>query len=239
MQIILVRKKIISFSLIVLVLLLIGSFLHSYFQKDVQTIQPIYIGNTSEKAVALMVNVDWGEDLIPGLLKIMEEKKVTATFFITGRFAKKYPEIIRQIAAAGHEIGNHGYAHPHPDQLSLEQNKKELTDTENVFKDLQIAYAKIFASPYGEHGDNVLQAANELGYQVIMWTLDTVDWQNPSPGMILERILPRADNGSLILMHPKECTVQALPDLIDALQKDGFAFKKVSEIISGKLSHTK
>lgn len=232
MQIILIRKKIISLSMLILALLLIGGFLHSYLQKDVQTIQPIYIGNTTEKAVAFMVNVDWGEELIPDLLNIMEGKKVTATFFITGRFAKKYPEIIKQIAEDGHEIGNHGYSHPHPDKLTLEQNKKELTDTETVFRDLQIDCAKIFASPYGEHGDNVMQAANELGYQVIMWTLDTVDWQNPSPGMILERILPRADNGSLILMHPKECTLQALPDLIGSLKKEGFAFKKVSEIIN-------
>lgn len=232
MMVIFVRKKIITFSLLILVFLLLGGVLHRYWQKDITTINPIYIGNTEEKAVAIMVNVDWGEEILPGLLEIFQEKEVKATFFITGHFAKKHPEITLKIAEAGHEIGNHGYSHPHPDKLSVEQNKKEITDTENVLREMKINFAPIFASPYGEHGKSVLQAADELGYQLIMWTLDTIDWQNPAPETILRRILPRADNGSLILMHPKECTVEALPDLIDALQKEGFSFKKVTELIS-------
>jgi peptidoglycan/xylan/chitin deacetylase (PgdA/CDA1 family) len=64
-----------------------------------------------------------------------------------------------------------------------------------------------------------------------MWTLDTIDWQDPSPEVILKRILPKADHGSLILMHPKECTLQALPTLIDSLHQEGYFFKKVTEII--------
>lgn len=232
MKVIFVRKEIISFSLLILAFLLLGVLFQSYWQKDITTINPIYIGNTDEKAVALMVNVDWGAEILPQLLEIFQEKEVKATFFITGRFAKKNPEITLKIAEAGHEIGNHGYSHPHPDKLSIEQNKKEITDTENVFKEMKINCAPIFASPYGEHGHTVLQAADELGYQLVMWTLDTIDWQNPAPETILKRILPRADNGALILMHPKECTVDALPELIDALRKQGFSFKKVTELIS-------
>lgn len=194
-------------------------------------INPIYIGDTQEKAVALMFNVDWGEEIIPGLLDVLKEKQVKATFFISGRFAKKFPEITLKIAKEGHEIGNHGYSHPHPNKINLEQNINEIIVTEKAFQELKINIARIFAPPYGEHGKIVLQAADSLGYKTIMWTLDTIDWQDPSPEVILRRILPKADHGALILMHPKECTLRALPTLIDSLQKEGYHFKKVTEII--------
>jgi peptidoglycan/xylan/chitin deacetylase (PgdA/CDA1 family) len=108
---------------------------------------------------------------------------------------------------------------------------KEITDTEKVFQELKINLAKIFAPPYGEHGKLVLQAASSLGYKTIMWTLDTIDWQDPTPEVILNRILPKADHGSLILMHPKSCTLQALPRLINSLREQDYQFKKVTEII--------
>jgi peptidoglycan/xylan/chitin deacetylase (PgdA/CDA1 family) len=232
MQVVFISKRMLFLSLILLIFLIVGACINSYFlNENISTINPIYIGSTKEKAVALMFNVDWGEEILPGILETLREKDVKATFFISGRFAKKFPEITLKIAEAGHEIGNHGYSHPHPDKLSLEQNQKEIKDTEKVLQELKINFAKVFASPYGERGTAVLQAAETLGYKTIMWTLDTIDWQDPSPKVILERILPKADNGSLILMHPKNCTLQALPSLIDSLQKEGYLFKKVTEII--------
>lgn len=189
------------------------------------------MGDTQEKAVAFMFNVDWGEEILPDLLEVLKEEKVTATFFISGKFAKKFPQLVANIAENGHEIGNHGYSHPHSDKLSVEQNMKEITDTEKVFQEIKINSAKIFAPPYGEHGQSVLKAADSLGYKTIMWTLDTIDWQDPTPEVILNRILPKVDHGSLILMHPKSCTLQALPGLIKSLRDQDYQFKKVTEII--------
>ena len=204
----------------------------SYFvNKTEPTINPIYMGDTQEKAVALMFNVDWGDEILPDLLEVLDEEKIVATFFVSGKFAKKFPQLVANIAANGHEIGNHGYSHPHPDKLNVEQNAKEITDTEKVFQETKINSAKIFAPPYGEHGKAVLQAADSLGYKTIMWTLDTIDWQDPTPEVIINRILPKADHGSLILMHPKSCTLQALPQLIKSLREQDYQFKKVTEII--------
>lgn len=200
-------------------------------EKEVQTISPFYIGGTEEKAVALMFNVDWGEEVIPGLLAVLEEKKVTGTFFVTGRFARKFSGIVKDIAAAGHEIGNHGFSHPHPDMISLEQNQKEIQDTEKVFQEVGITYSKLFAPPYGEHKSHVLQGADLLGYKTIMWTVDTIDWQEPPPDTIVKRVLDKADNGALILMHPKKCTLSALPAIIDGLKKQEFTMKTVSAIL--------
>lgn len=225
------KKKIIWYLLIILLLILGFFFCSNFTDRSLPTVNPIYIGNTGEKALALMFNVDWGEEIIPDILEVLKKKDVKATFFISGRIAKKSPEIVLKIAGAGHEIGNHGYSHPHVDRLNLEQNVKEIMDTEKVFQELQITTAKLFAPPYGEHSKIVLQAADSVGYKTIMWTLDTIDWQDPTPEVILKRILPKADNGSLILMHPKKCTLQTLPTMIESLKKEGFLLKKVTEII--------
>jgi peptidoglycan/xylan/chitin deacetylase (PgdA/CDA1 family) len=232
MYIFFISKRRIVWYLSIILLLLLGFVFCSYFiHKTEPMLNPIYIGDTQEKALALMFNVDWGEDIIPELLKVLEEKEVKVTFFVSGRFAKKFPDLIVKISQVGHEIGNHGYSHPYPNKLTLEQNMQEITATEKVFQELKINVAKIFAPPYGEHGKVVLQAANTLGYKTIMWTLDTIDWQDPSPEVILRRILPKVDHGSLILMHPKKCTLQALPTLIDSLREEGYFFKKITEII--------
>ncbi|QNB45715.1 polysaccharide deacetylase family protein [Thermanaerosceptrum fracticalcis] len=232
MYIIFLRKKhiLLFIMLTVVIVLVFGSMIY-FRDKDVPTVNPIYLGNTKDKTMAFTINVDWGEDVLPGMLAALRSKNIKASFFITGRFARKFPEIVQQIAKEGHEIGNHGYSHPHADKLSLEQNKKEIRDTEKVLQDLGITVSKIFAPPYGEHKPHVVAAAEALGYKTIMWTADTVDWQNPSAEVIKHRVLSKADNGVIVLMHPKKCTLDALPALIDALKDKGFTLKTVSEIL--------
>lgn len=232
MFVIFIKRKILIYStFLLLLLLLLYGITQIFLNPNVPTLSPIYIGDTSEKAVALMINVDWGEDVLPQMLNVLKEKDVQATFFITGRFAKGFPQLVQQIAAHGHEIGNHGYSHPHADKLSIEANQKELTDSEKVFQGLNIEVKKIFAPPYGEHKAHVVSAADALGYKTIMWTVDTVDWKNPSPDVLINRVIKKADNGALILMHPKECTLEALPVLIDQLKQNEFSFKTVMEIL--------
>ncbi|MCR4440916.1 MAG: polysaccharide deacetylase family protein [Peptococcaceae bacterium] len=198
---------------------------------SVPAVNPVYIGNTQEKAVAIMVNVDWGEKVLPAMIKMFKNKRIEATFFITGRFAQKNQELVQEIARSGFEIGNHGYSHPHPNSMGLEQNKNEIIKTEQVLTGLNVKVSKIFAPPYGEHQQHVLKAANSLGYKTIMWTIDTLDWQDPSPEAIIKKVLSKADNGALVLTHPKECTVAALPAVIDALRAQDFSFKTVTGIL--------
>ena len=162
MYVFFISKGRIAWFLMIILLLIMGFVFCSYFVNKTQpTINPIFMGDTQEKAVAFMFNVDWGEEILPDLLEVLKEK-VTATFFISGKFAKKFPQLVANIAENGHEIGNHGYSHPHPDKLSVEQNMKEITDTEKVFQEIKKNSAKIFAPPYGEHGQSVLKAADSL-----------------------------------------------------------------------------
>lgn len=228
-----IRKKHTVYGLVFLIILITLFLLLGHFAKseDAPAVSPIYIGNTKEKAISLMVNVDWGEDILPGMLKVFKDKNIKATFFITGRFAEKFPETVKKIAADGHEIANHGYSHPHADKISSDENAREITVTEKVFTELGLNSSKLYAPPYGEHKAHVLAAADALGYKTIMWTVDTIDWQEPKAEIIVKRVLDKADNGSLVLMHPKKCTLEALPQLVDSLFQHNFAFKTVSEIL--------
>lgn len=206
---------------------------------------PLEQVRTNEKAIAITINVDWGEEYIPGILKILDEYQARATFFVTGRWAAKNPDLLKSIASRGHLVGNHGYYHSHPDRLTVAKNKEELLKTENQISQIIEKKTVFYAPPYGERGRNGLAAADELGYRTVLWTLDTIDWrQDSTPQVIVQRILnPKSRSGqkpekcgSIILMHPKENTVIALPQILSALQKDGFSFVTLEKLITLELS---
>lgn len=205
------RKRVIFFAVGAFVLLAC-LYTAAYASEQVfQKLKPIYQGNSASEQVAITVNVDWGEEHLPNMLEILQKNHVKATFFISGRWAEEHPKFVRQISDLGHEIGNHGYSHPHVNDLDLEQNKLEIEKTSKVIKQITKSKTSYFAPPYGEYNDTVLQAAAETGHQVILWTVDTVDWQKPSASQITSRVLDGAQNGAIILMHPTEQTNQSLP----------------------------
>lgn len=219
--------------LISLVLLVFFKLLNSSTAPMIR-MDPIYQGKTDQSGVALTINVDWGEDIIPQMLDVLDTKQVKATFFITGRFAKKFPEIVKSINERQHEIGNHGYSHPHPDRISVEKNLEEIKKTHEILSELTQEDINLFAPPYGERGPNCLNAAQQAGYKTILWTADTIDWQEPPPSVntLVNRVTgKKLTNGTIILMHPKPHTLQALPVIIDVIKTNGYEIRKVSEII--------
>lgn len=195
-------------------------------------LEPVYHGSSARKEIALTCNVDWGEEFLPDMLQLFQQKNVKVTFFVTGRFADKFPELVRQMAAAGHEIGNHGYEHFHPDQASREENAAEIKKAEKSLLRAAGTVGRYYAPPYGESSLPVLQGAADCGYKTILWSLDTVDWQRPDPETIKNRVLNNVKNGDIILMHPTEQTLAALPDIIGQLQKDGFRLVTVDELLA-------
>ena len=196
--------------------------------------EPVYQGTNTEQKVALAINVDWGEDVLPGMLDTLARENVSATFFVTGRFAEKFPELVQRIADTGHEIGNHGYKHPHPDELSVEQNQKDMTQAEAILEKLTGTKPVLYAPPYGEHGKTCLTAAEQCGYTTILWTLDTIDWEKPAPDhntLVARASGDKLASGAIILMHPKEHTAEALADIIGAIRAKGYQCVKVSEVL--------
>ncbi|MGB9826331.1 MAG: polysaccharide deacetylase family protein, partial [Desulfofundulus sp.] len=151
--------------------------------------------------------------------------------FIGGQWAEQFPELTRKISQKGHEIGSHGYAHPHPDQLSVSGNLQDIRRAEEVLVKVTGKRPELFAPPYGEHGPAVLRAAAEAGYRTILWSVDTVDWQRPEPELITRRVLEKAHNGAIVLMHPTAPTIEALPVIIKELKSRGYRLVTVSGLL--------
>lgn len=193
--------------------------------------QPIFHGNPAVPKVAFACNVFWGEEFLPDMLNTLAANDVKITFFIGGRWAKRYPDVLKDLAGHGHELGNHSYSHPHPNSLSKEKNKEQIIKTQDLVNELTGVKTLLYAPPYGEYNDTVLLAAKELGYETIMWSIDTIDWQRPPVEIVKSRVLKKIHNGAIILIHPTEPTAKALPELIKEIKKQGYQIVTVSDII--------
>lgn len=213
------------------VALFAGGMLLTGPAQPVSQSQPIYQGSPRYKEMALTVNVFWGEEYIPQMLDILRRENVKATFFLGGTWVKKYPDLAASIARAGHEIGSHGYSHPHPDQLSKAGNLRDILKAEEVISGATRVKPKLYAPPYGERGTSVLLAAGEASYTTILWSVDTVDWQLPPPDIVVRRVVSRAHNGAIVLMHPTAPTINALPEIIRQLKRDGYQLVTISSLL--------
>lgn len=195
-----------------------------------EVLSPIYQGPAQPKA-AITINVDWGEEHIPAMLKIMEEHQIYSTFFVTGTFVQKHPELVRQIVERGHELGNHGFEHLHPNFLSREDLLSLMKENELLIEEEIGVKTVYFAPPYGEYNDEVLEVAEELGYRVIMWTVDSVDWQRPGSSVIKDRVLRGTEEGSIILIHPIQQTVEVLDPIITGIKEKGITPVTLSSLL--------
>ncbi|MGM0470670.1 MAG: polysaccharide deacetylase family protein [Bacillota bacterium] len=193
---------------------------------------PYYHGPEDKERIALTINVAWGEEYLPDMLATLEDKDVQATFFFLGRWVKKFPELTKQIAKRGHEVGNHGYYHDHPNQLSTAGLTKMIKQNEELLVETTGYQPDLFAPPYGEYNEQVVEVAADLGYKTILWTADTIDWQRPAPEVIIKRVVTKASNGGIVLMHPTEPTAQALGEMIDRLESEGYQLVTVSELLA-------
>ncbi|MGI6713097.1 MAG: polysaccharide deacetylase family protein [Bacillota bacterium] len=233
----LTKKQITNCILIMLILLITSYFFSICLTNNLAAIPtgkttPIYYqGAGDKKQISFAINVDWGEEFIPEMLQVLEKNKVHATFFLTGRWTEKFPDLALTIAQKGHEIGNHGFSHNSPNKMSLEQNKEEINRAAQIIKSATTKQTVLYAPPSGEKKPHVLMAAHELGYKTILWSIDTIDWKRPASHNIITRVLPRAHNGAIILMHPTHPTLEALPTLISKLKSQGYFLVTVSENI--------
>jgi probable sporulation protein (polysaccharide deacetylase family) len=197
-----------------------------------QYFQPVYQGNPTKARVALAINVAWGEEYLPELLRILTAAQVKATFFMVGGWAKAFPELTRALAEAGHEIANHGLYHGHPLQMDRVELRRLITANEALLAEIiQHQPAKLFAPPYGEINPKIVAVAGELGYRTVMWSVDTIDWKRPTPQALLARVLDRIRPGGIILMHPTISSRDALKQLLQSLKERGLQPGTVTEVL--------
>ncbi len=185
-----------------------------------------------EKVVALSFDAAWGNEDTGKLIEIMDKYKVKTTFFVVGGWVDKFPESVKQLSDAGHEIMNHSNTHPHMTQISVEKMKEEVQKCDEKIKNITGVKPTLFRAPYGDYNNDVIQAMRETGHFTIQWDVDSLDWKNLSPNEICDRVLNKVKPGSIVLFHNAALhTPEALPTIIESLQKDGYKIVPVSEII--------
>ena len=191
-----------------------------------------YSGSKESGRVSLMFNVYGGADYIPSILDALDAFGVKATFFIGGCWADDHTETHRAIVSRGHELGNHGYFHKDQDKLSLSANKEEIVRCHDLEKALAGVEMQLFAPPSGAYSENTVNAAEALGYKVVMWSKDTIDWRDHDQTLIYSRATENAESGDLVLMHPTKETAAALPSVLAYYKENDLLQSKVSETLA-------
>ena len=203
----------------------------------------IYKVDTAKKMVALTFDISWGEKMPGPILGVLKNKNVArATFFLSGPWILHHQEIAKQIKSMGFEIGSHGYMHKDFSEQSDQWIREQMGKAEHSFKEVLGITPKLVRTPNGDFDTRVLRLLNQMGYTVIQWNTDSLDWKNPGVNFMVERVLKRAVPGDIILMHASDSAKQtaiALPAIIDGLRASGFQFVTVSELISGVESRTR
>lgn len=192
--------------------------------------------STSKKVVALTFDDGPSATFTPQVLDILREHQAGATFFVVGKRAEKYPELIRRMAREGHEIGNHTFNHP-MSPVKPARLAEELDKTDEVIYRLTHRHTQYFRPPGGKCTIATVEPALDKGYKVILWTAreDPKDWADPGVKRIVDRVVNNARNGSIIILHDcggdRTQTVEALPKIMQALKEKGYSFVTVSELL--------
>lgn len=167
------------------------------------------------------------------ILDILAKHNVKATFFTVGTNVKRFPYLIDREIAEGHKIANHSYDHAHMDSLDDEEFTRELTDWEAVMYEQHSYTGRLFRPPEGILSDSQAAILAELGYDTVLWTVDTRDWAHESVDDIVENVLSNVKDGSIVLFHDFVCgdspTPRALEILIPKLKETGYSFEVISE----------
>ncbi|KMZ53742.1 polysaccharide deacetylase family protein [Dorea sp. D27] len=195
---------------------------------------PIYSVDTQEKKVALTFDAAWGNEDTQKILDILKKHDVRVTFFMTGGWVDKYPDDVKSIYKAGHDLGSHSESHKNMSQLSDEEKKQELLSVHKKVKELTGTDMNLFRAPYGDYDDAVILTAKDIGYYTIQWDVDSLDWKDYGVKSILSTVLDSQElgNGSVILCHNgAKYTADALDQLIDGLEKKGYEIVPVSQLI--------
>ncbi|MDO4305179.1 MAG: polysaccharide deacetylase family protein [Bacillota bacterium] len=195
---------------------------------------PIYCVDTDEKKIALSFDAAWGNEDTAKILEILDKHNVKVTFFMTGGWVESYPDDVKAILAAGHDLGNHSENHKNMSQLSDEEKKEELMKVHEKVRELTGYEMFLFRPPYGDYDNAVVNVAKDCGYYTIQWDVDSLDWKDYGVDAIIKTVTEHKHlgNGSIILCHNgAKFTAQALDMLIAKLKNEGYTFVPISELI--------
>ncbi len=194
---------------------------------------PVYSVLRTDKRIALTIDAAWEDDKTPFILETLAKYDIKATFFLCGFWVEDYPNEVKQIFEAGHQIGNHTSTHPHMNSLSAAQIKEELAAFDELVMEITGVAPTVFRAPYGEYNDLVITTSRELGYEPVQWDIDTQDWrEGRTTQTILDSVVPALHPGCIILCHNNGFTIKEyLPVLIETALAEGYEFVTVEELL--------
>lgn len=233
MRYFIITKKQLMLSLTLIVAALVGIVASASVFAGNEKKLPIYCVETEKKQIAISFDAAWGNDDTGTLIDILKEYEVPATFFVVGAWVDKYPESVKQLADAGHQVQNHSNTHPHMPQLSKTQMKDELETCNQKIQAVTGVEPTLFRPPYGDYDNAVIDVTKSAKMQAIQWSVDSLDWkENATPESIYKRVTSKVKPGSIVLFHnDAEHTPEALPDILKTLKDEGYEFVFISDLI--------
>ena len=170
----------------------------------------------------------------PKLLDMAAKRHIKLTFFVLGECVQQNPAVLQREVAEGHEIGNHSWSHPNLAKLSDEAVRSQLRRTDDLIFKTAGVRPTLMRPPYGELTKRQrIWVNHEFNYKVILWDVDPLDWKRPGPSVVAGRIIAGTRPGSIILSHDiHPPTIEAMPQVFDALLAKGFKFVTVSELLA-------
>lgn len=193
---------------------------------------PIYRVDRGDNKIAITFDAAWENSNTDELIEILESFDAGATFFVTGDWCDRYPEDVKKLYDAGFEIQNHSDQHPHIEGINVNDL---ISDTNEASRKIEMITGEkptLYRAPYGEYDDSALTTLDGMGYKVIQWDVDSIDWDDATPEEIKSRVLKKTQSGSILLFHNDlENTTEALPQILTELKAQGYEFVTVGELI--------
>ena len=193
---------------------------------------PVYSVERDGKFCSLTFDAAWGNEDTQQLIDTLERYDVKATFFVVVEWVDKYPESVKALHDAGHEVMNHSDVHPHMSKMSARDIVAEVNAANDKIEAVTGVRPTLFRCPYGEYDDNVVGTINGMGMHVIQWNVDSLDWKDLDAGEIYDRVTSRMEPGSIVLFHnAAKHTPEALPSIIENLLSEGYSLVPVSQLL--------
>jgi polysaccharide deacetylase family sporulation protein PdaB len=196
----------------------------------------IYRGETKGNGVALTFDISWGDVNAEPILETLKKHKTTnTTFFVSASWAERHPDLIKRIVEDGHQVGSMGYTYTNYNDLKPNEIKEDLSLAQEVFTELGLKDVTLLRPPGGNFNKNVLAVAQQQGYTVIHYSIDSDDWKNPGVEQIIQNTTSTIKGGDIVLLHASDSAKQtnkALPSVLNALSSKNLKNVTVGDLIS-------
>lgn len=203
-------------------------------------LKPIYSAQVNTQQIGITFDISWGEQTAEPILDILKQKGIHATFFLSSPWASKHEALIKRMVADGHEIASHGNRHVDLNTLSPGELEKEILTAQGILENISGQKITLLRPPNGAYDNKVITVSQKLGYRVIQWSVDSLDWKRPGPEAVVNNVLNGIRNGhgarpgDIILFHASDSapdTIKALPVVIDRLKSQKYELVPVSELL--------